>query len=67
MDSFRQSSGMTEGVKINLLLFGLWLILINIAGALALGVGLLVSIPTSLMATVFVYRKLLSQTSQDKI
>ncbi|MBI2031677.1 MAG: hypothetical protein HYT08_03625 [Candidatus Levybacteria bacterium] len=63
MDSLKQSSKMTEGVKLNLLLFGGLLILINILGALALGIGLLVSIPTSLMATVYVYRKLLPKTT----
>ncbi|MCL5113907.1 MAG: hypothetical protein M1372_01930 [Patescibacteria group bacterium] len=62
MDSLKQSSAMTEGVKVDLFLFGLLLVVINIIGAVALGIGLFVTIPTTIMATVFVYRKLLSQT-----
>lgn len=62
MDSLKQSSAMTQGVKVDLFLFGLLLIVINIIGAVALGIGLFVTIPTTIMATVFVYRKLLSQT-----
>lgn len=62
MDSFKKSSAMTEGIKWNLFLFALALLGINILGALVLFVGLLVAIPTSVMATVYVYRKLLSQT-----
>lgn len=62
MDSLKQSSAMTEGVKVDLFLFALLLVAINIIGAVALGVGLFVTIPTTIMATVFVYRKLLSQT-----
>ena len=59
MDSLKNSSAMTEGVKWKLLLFALALGGINILGALCLLVGLLVTIPTSTMATVYVYRKLL--------
>jgi len=62
MDSLKKSSLLTQGVKMNLFIFGLLLILFNIAGVLALGIGLLVTIPTTLMASVYVYRKLLSQT-----
>lgn len=67
LDSLRQSSQMTEGVRMNLFLFGLLLILINLLGALALGIGLLISIPTSLMATVYVYRKLLPKAVLTKV
>ena len=59
MDSLKKRSAMTEGVKWKLLLFALVLGGINILGALCLLVGLLVTIPTSTMATVYVYRKLL--------
>ena len=59
MDSIKKSGTMTEGVKMNLFIFSLALIGINILGALALGVGLFVSIPITVMATVYVYRKLL--------
>lgn len=58
MDSFKASSQITEGVKINLLLLGLLLGLINVAGALALLVGLFWTIPTSMVAMAYVYRQL---------
>ena len=59
MDSIRKSRDITEGEKWNIFLFGLVLALINILGALALFVGLFVTIPITIMATVYVYRKLL--------
>jgi len=61
MDSLKKSSVLTSGIKMNLFLFALLLVVINIAGALALIIGLFATIPTTIMATVFVYRKLLSQ------
>jgi uncharacterized membrane protein len=63
MDSLKKSSEMTEGSMWNLFLFALLLLVINFAGALIFGIGLLVTIPTSLMATIYVYRKLLSKNS----
>ncbi len=64
MDSLKKSSAMTEGIKMNLFLFAFILVVINIAGALALIIGLFVTIPTTIMATVYVYRKLLSKTPE---
>lgn len=51
---------MTKGVKWNLFLFWILLALINILGALCLLVGLLITVPLSMVATAYVYRKLLS-------
>ncbi len=62
MDSLKKSSQLTQGVKMNLFIFGLLLVLLNIAGVLALGIGLFVTIPTTMMAVVYVYRKLLSSS-----
>ena len=59
MDSFKKSEDMTQGVKMNLLLFSLALAGVNILGALVFIVGLIVTIPTTVMATVYVYKKLL--------
>ncbi len=59
MDSFKKSENMTQGVKMNLLLFFLALAGINILGALVFLVGLIITIPTTVMATVYVYKKLL--------
>lgn len=60
--SLKQSSAITKGAKWDLFLFGLLLFGINILGALALGVGLFLTGPTSILAAAFVYRQLLSQT-----
>ncbi len=62
MDSFKKSSSLTEGVKLRILLFQFIVGLVNIIGFLLLGVGLFVTIPTTMMALIHVYRKLLSQT-----
>lgn len=61
VDSLKGSWEMTKGVKWNLFLFGILLGLINILGFLALLVGLLVTVPLSMVANAYIYRKLLSQ------
>ncbi|KKP81347.1 MAG: hypothetical protein UR81_C0001G0018 [Candidatus Levybacteria bacterium GW2011_GWB1_35_5] len=60
-EAISKSWEMTKGVKWNLFVFGILLTLINILGALALIVGLFVSLPLSMVATAFVYKKLVSQ------
>ena len=55
-----KSSQITRGAKGQLLLLGLLLGLINIAGFLACFVGLFATVPLTMMAMVFVYRKLLA-------
>lgn len=57
-DSFEKSSKMTEGVKWQLFLLGLVLVVINIIGAIPFFLGLIVTIPVSVMSTVYVYKKL---------
>ncbi len=59
MEAFRESARMTDGQKGQLFLFGLVIALFNLAGALCLLVGLLFTIPASMMAMAYVYRKLL--------
>jgi len=59
MDSIRKSGDITKGEKWHIFLFGLVLGLLNLLGALVLLVGLFVTIPITIMATVYVYRKLL--------
>src|SRR4030042_562947 len=60
IDSLSKSWQMTKGVKLNLFLFWILLALINIAGALLLLVGLFITVPLSMVATAYVYRKLVS-------
>lgn len=63
LDAFRKSSEITKGIKIDLFLFGILLGLVTLAGALALLVGLLWAIPTSMLAAAYVFRKLQAQSA----
>lgn len=58
MDSLKASWKATEGNILNLFFFMLLLIGINILGAVALLVGLLITIPISFVAVSLLYRKL---------
>ena len=58
IDSLSKSWNMTKGVKWNLFLLWILIALINIAGALLLLVGLFITVPLSMVATAYVYRKL---------
>lgn len=62
VQALKKSAQMTDTVKWQLLGFGLVMTGINILGFLCLFIGLFATIPTTLLATAFVYRKLLSQT-----
>lgn len=63
VDSLKASWEITKGVKWNLFLLGILLGLINILGLLCLIVGLLITVPLTMVANAWVYRKLLSQSS----
>ncbi|MEK7551665.1 MAG: hypothetical protein AAB532_03640 [Patescibacteria group bacterium] len=60
-ESINKSWEMTKGVKWNLFVFGILLCLINVLGFLALLLGLFVTLPLSMVATAYVYKKLISQ------
>lgn len=60
IEAITESMRITHGHRWNILLFGLSLLVFNILGALLFGVGLLVTIPVSALATVYVYRWLLN-------
>lgn len=64
VEALKESARITTGFKWELLLLYLLFALINIAGALVLFVGLLVSIPVTFVAMLWVYRRLLSAHSQ---
>lgn len=59
-ESLKRSWEITQGSVWNLFLFGLLLTGINLLGVLFLLIGLFATIPTTLVATAFVYRKLLT-------
>jgi len=58
-EAFKESSNITQGAKWSIFWLSIMIALINILGALALVVGLFLSIPISIMAYAYVYRKLL--------
>ncbi len=58
MDALKESARLTDGIKWDLFVFSLALAGINILGFLALGIGLLYTIPVSAMAYVALYRSL---------
>jgi hypothetical protein len=58
MESLDKSTKLTEGVKWRLMSFYLALLVINVLGAMAFFVGLLVTIPVTLIAYAHVYQKL---------
>lgn len=64
MNSLKTSAQLTDGIKWDLFGFGLLMGLLNLLGALALMIGLFVTIPVSLMASIYVYRKLESRLNQ---
>jgi uncharacterized membrane protein len=62
VEAIKKSWAITRGNTWNLFFFGVLIGLINILGALCLIVGLFVTVPLSLLALTFVYRKLLLQS-----
>lgn len=64
MEALRESARITTNHKWELFLLCLVLAGVNILGALCLLVGLLVSVPVSALATVYVYRFLERQVSE---
>lgn len=56
IESLKESRRITRGHRMNIFLFVLMLVVLNILGALAFMVGLLVTIPISLLAFVHVYK-----------
>ena len=58
IEAIQRSITITEGVGVDLFLFGLLLIGINFLGLLAFGLGLFVTVPVTILATAYVYRYL---------
>jgi len=65
IDALEKSSEITRGIKFDLLSFGILIGIINLLGLLCLLVGLFVTIPITMVATAFVYRKLMPKTPQE--
>lgn len=67
IEALKRSSAITQGTKWNLFLLGLLLGLINSLGVICLIVGLFATIPTTMVAQAFVYRKLLSYVENPQV
>jgi uncharacterized membrane protein len=67
VDSLKQSLNMSRGHFWKLFAFVVIVIIINIAGALAFGVGLLVTVPVSVLASTLVYKKLHGQRHPEHV
>jgi uncharacterized membrane protein len=65
VEAIKMSGVLSQGVKWNLVLFYLMLAGINILGMLALGVGLIITIPLSWLAIAYVYRRLQLQAQNE--
>jgi uncharacterized membrane protein len=66
-EAFKYSAETTNGAKWELFAFLILLSLINLAGVIFLLVGLLVTIPVTLVAMAFVYRKLSGMTAPGNV
>lgn len=61
IEALKQSAAITKGNILSLFLFNAVCTIINIAGALCLVVGLFITIPMTMLASAYVYRKLASK------
>ncbi len=62
VEALSKSWDMTRGNIWKLFFYGILLFLINVLGFIALLVGLFITVPLTMLATTFVYRKLLAQS-----
>jgi len=67
LEALKQSHAITDGAKWDLFLFSLALLVVNFIGAMVVIVGLLVSVPVSLMASVYVYRRLSPAAAEEAV
>jgi len=58
IDSIKQSVAITRGHRWQLFGLALMMVLLNILGAIVVGIGLLVTVPVTMLAHAYVYRKL---------
>lgn len=66
LSAMRRSAELTAGVTGELFVFGLCLMGLNLLGAMAFGIGLFATLPTSIMAAVHVYRRLLARAQTER-
>lgn len=66
IEAIRRSVAITTHVAFDLFLFGMLMVGINLLGFLALGLGLFVSTPVTILATAYIYRYLNPLPQQDQ-
>jgi len=66
-EAFKKSSAITSGIKWELFVFLILLWLINVAGVMCFFVGLLVSIPVTMLAAASVFRKLSGTVKEESV
>ena len=62
MESFQESARITDGAKWQLVLFGMACMGVIFLGVLCLGIGVLVAVPVTMLASAHLYRVLLNQS-----
>lgn len=65
-ESFRKSAEITADVKMEVFLFFLLVLGINLVGLLAFGIGIFTTMPATMIAYAFVYRKLLERKGRGE-
>lgn len=65
IEALKKSARLTRGVKFELFIFNMMVLGINLLGIFALFVGVLITMPVTMVASAFVYRKLL-ETAQPQ-
>jgi len=63
-EAFSLSGEMTRGIKIKMLIFNLIIGLVNLAGLLALGIGLIITIPITTIGMAVLYTALLERLNK---
>jgi uncharacterized membrane protein len=57
VEALKESAALTKGHRWNLFLFGILAGLLNVAGAILFGIGLVVTIPVTALAATYIYTK----------
>ncbi len=66
IEALKKSAEITKGNRLNLFMFILLILFINILGMFFFFIGLIITIPITILATAFVYRKLSEKLSAEE-
>lgn len=65
VEALKKSARLTRGVKFELFIFNMMVLGVNLLGIFALGVGVFITAPITMVATAYVYRRLLETQAQE--